>query len=73
MLRLLIRCLVINAGGILISGAILYLFRKESGFTITTPNATHYIGGGVLPAVVLMCLLDLVVAACLAWSLLHPH
>jgi hypothetical protein len=70
--RLLVRCLLINAAGILASGAILLLSPSQSGFTLTTAKATHYIGGGVLPAVLLMGLLDLGIAISLAWSLLHP-
>lgn len=72
MSRLLVRCLLINAAGILASAAILLLPRSSSGFTLTTAKATHYIGGGVFPAVLLMCLLDLGIAISLAWSLFHP-
>ena len=30
----------------------------QSGFTITTARTTHYMGGGILPSALLMCVLD---------------
>jgi hypothetical protein len=56
-----------------VCGALLLFYPKESGFTITTANATHYIGGGTFLSALLMCLLDFAIGAYLAWSLLHPR
>ena len=74
MFRVVVGCLIVNAAGIVVSATNLFLLRtSSSGFTITTPRATHYIGGGVLPAAVLMCLMSLAITVCLAWSLTHPR
>jgi len=71
MARLLVRCLVVNAAGVIVCTAMLLLFPRGSGFTITTPTSTHYIQSGVFLSAVLMCLVDLAIAISVAWSLLH--
>lgn len=73
MFGVLVRYLLINAAGILVSCAILFLFPRESGFTVTTPNSTHYFGGGVYLSAIVMCLVDLAIGIGIAWSLLHPR
>ena len=45
--RFLIDCLIVNLAALLVSGALLRWYPKQSGFTVTTGAQTSYIPGGV--------------------------
>jgi hypothetical protein len=71
--RVIMRCLLANIIGTAACGALVFFCPRQSGFTITTPRATYYIGGGILPSALLMCVLDSAIGIYLAWSILHPR
>jgi hypothetical protein len=69
----LVCCLLINLSVILASGALLKWFPSQRGFTVTTPQATHFISGDIFLSAALLCLVDSTLGIYLAWSLLHPR
>ncbi|MGA8090596.1 MAG: hypothetical protein WCA10_25195 [Terracidiphilus sp.] len=69
----LVRCLLLNLIVILASGALLKWYPIQQGFTVTTSQTTHYIGGNIFLSGVFLCLLDSAIGVYLAWSLLHPR
>jgi hypothetical protein len=73
MQRTLIRCLLLNLIAILASGFLLKWYPIQQGFTVTTPQATHYFSGNIFLSALLLCLLDTAIGLYLAWSLLHPR
>jgi len=73
MQRTLIRCLLLNLIVILASGVLLKWYPIQQQFTVTIPQATHYISGNIFLSALLLCLLDTAIGIYLAWSLLHPR
>lgn len=71
--RVIMRCLLANIIGTAVCGALLFFCPRQSGFTISTSRTTHYLGGGILPSALLMCVLDFAIGIYLAWTILHPH
>jgi len=69
--RLLTGCLTANLACILVCGALLWLYPRNSGFTITTSQRTHYFGGGPLLGALVLCLSDVAIAVFLAWTWLR--
>ena len=69
--RTLIGCIVADAVGVALCGALLIFYPKSSGFTLTTPSSTHCVPGGELICGVLLCVANLVIGIYLAWSLTH--
>ena len=69
--RTLIGCLLANAVGIAVCGALLSFYPKSSGFTVTTPTSTHYVPGAELLTGIVLCVLNLASGVYLAWSLTH--
>jgi hypothetical protein len=71
MTRILSGCLIANLACLTVCGALFWLHPKNSGFTITTHQTTHYIAGGEFLGAVILCLCDLAIGIYLAWSFLH--
>jgi len=71
MARILSSCLIANLFCLSVCSALLWLYPKNSGFTITTRQTTHYITGGEFLGAAILCLFDLVIGIYLAWSFLH--
>jgi hypothetical protein len=73
MRSLLIRCLILNLAVLLVAGALLLWYPKDSGFTITTRVQTHYLRGGEFLGICLICLFDLAIAVYLGWRICNPR
>lgn len=73
MRRFLIQCVIVNLTALLLSGALLRWYPKQSGFTITTPAQTSYIPGGVFLGSALVCVCDLAIGVFLAWRIWRPQ
>jgi hypothetical protein len=64
-------CLLLNLAVIMASGALLKWFPSQPGFMVTSPQATHFIGGDIFLSAALLCFVDGVLGIYLAWSLCH--
>jgi hypothetical protein len=73
MQRFLIQCLILNLATVLVSGALVWWYPKQSGFTIAAAAQTSYIPGGVFLGSALVCICDLAVGVSLGWRIWHPH
>jgi hypothetical protein len=71
MTRMLAGCLIANLVCVCACGALLWLYPRDSGFTITTSRTTHYFAGGPLLSTALLCLSDLGIGALIIWSWLR--
>ena len=65
-------CLLLNLAVVLASGALFKWFPSQPGFTVTTPQATHFIDGNTFLSAALLCLVDSALGIYLAWSLFYP-
>ena len=65
--------LIANVVVLFASGALLMWYPKDSGFTVTTAEETHYMQGGVFLGVALICIFYVAIAAYLAWRTWRPR
>ena len=71
MSRILIGCMLANLACTGACAALLLLYPKNSGFTITISRGTHYIAGGQLLSAALLSFVDVAIGVYVAWSLTH--
>ena len=73
MRNLLVRSLILNLVAILVSGALMQWYPKNSGFTLTAVATTRYFSGGEFLGLLLICFCDLALVMYLGWRLWHPQ
>jgi hypothetical protein len=73
MQRFLMRCLILNLVAVLASGALVWWYPKDNGFSLSRAAQTSYIPGGVFLGSVLVCLVDLAIGVAVGWRISHPH
>jgi hypothetical protein len=66
---IVINCIAVNLLAALIVAGVLVLFPRQSGFTVTTKAATHFIQGGPFLGSLILITTNTVIAFCLAFSL----